>query len=66
MLTCNKKDLPQMPSNADTISNMVETKIYFRVPDLDANRSKGHGEVRQWKRLPIGNGKTMLFEIRKV
>ena len=58
--------LPKTPANANTLSNMVETKIYERVSDLDANRSKGHGEVRQWERLPIGNGKTMLFEIRKV
>ena len=55
--------LPKIHTNANTLSNMVETKIYKRVPDLDENCSKGHGEVRQWKRLPIGNGKTMLFEI---
>ena len=63
MLTCNKKDLPQMPSNADTIYNMVETKKYFPVPDLDAKHSKGHSKVRQWKSYPDGRGGTIILEI---
>ena len=64
MFTYNKNDLPQMPSNAATIYNMVETKKYFPVPDLDAKHSKGHSKGTYWKRYYIGNGKYIMLETK--
>ncbi len=55
--------LPKTPTNSNTLCNMVETKQFFPVPDLDANRSKGHGEVKRWKRFPDGHGGTMLLPV---
>ena len=50
--------LPKTHINANTLSNMVETEIYKRPLDLDANRSNGHSGGRQ---AIICDGKVIMW-----
>jgi len=61
---CRNARPPRLASNARIIVKMVEETKYFPVRDLDAGRSKGHGKVKHLHMFDIGNGRSILLEMK--